>query len=496
MGGHQANQVKKTSIPPSTSHRSSNLDLDLDTYTPSTIGPSKSTSYLATFAPLMPATPSILSRSPSSTSVHFTPRPITTSKSLTFDDELPHNHPRRRQQQQQNPNARRGIMRLQSMTPITSTTSPATGTQDGRTYFKTNSSSNSRRSSDDARSPSPNSRSQSQLGQLPNATSTEWLLQTASTLTLQAAESKGQAWLATRNSSTSLTGADSDSDSKSNEAHQNAGNRAPDTTRYRYHSRSPIIDERRLSLEPLSKVTTSATHHSSPNSSRRRSNVSFESDASPLAIRGPSSGPPVSVSIGAALEEGFGTRKGGTYLYSRTGSWDSQPLEENVDDDDDDGEEREERAVVGGSGGKAGMTGPIFVDDEGNRIEWTDEDGEIGKLIKGRVGGWVDYFVGWMDFRGEGEGNGDGDGDMDIIDEEEEDEDESDDTPCRTGKGKPRQVIARLERRSTDRQRSALSGEDDSTTMGEQSQVQAPGGKDGVFSDARWLLDVATKAIF
>jgi hypothetical protein len=54
--------------------------------------------------------------------------------------------------------------------------------------------------------------------------------------------------------------------------------------------------------------------------------------------------------------------------------------------------------------------GPDFVDalDEEVIIE---DDGEMKRLVWGRVGGWVDWAVGWMDFR-------------EDIEEEDEDDDE------------------------------------------------------------------------
>ena len=139
-----------------------------------------------------------------------------------------------------------------------------------------------------------------------------WLLRTASALTTSTLEEKGHAWLATRNSSTSLT----------EPSHsQGFGLLAGD-------ERSPSL----------------------PSSSRSRFNSRLASRAS-----------------------------------SRRGSV------------------RAERGAI--------LIEPDFVTPEreilGSELLPEVDEGELTRIVTGRVGGWVDWAVGWMDFKSFGENEGD-----------------------------------------------------------------------------------------
>ncbi len=118
--------------------------------------------------------------------------------------------------------------------------------------------------------------------------------------------------------------------------------------------------------------------------------------------------------------------------------------------------------------GEGEMMGPDFVDvdEEGGEGEDVDE-GEMRKVVMGRVGGWVDWAVGWMDMRGEDFGDDD-DGDEEGV--------------C--GELDPMELQKRLGRKKRDEDMEGGTGGVDMPPEGEQA---------GVWSDARWLLGVARK---
>ena len=111
-------------------------------------------------------------------------------------------------------------------------------------------------------------------------------------------------------------------------------------------------------------------------------------------------------------------------------------------------------------------------DEEGEEVD----EGEMRRLVMGRVGGWVDWAVGWMDFRGEGEEGEGGE------------EEPSDGRPAGRDFAKGGLDVEEVHRR-----------------LGKQERVEAedgkgravdppPGGEDaGLVNDAKWLLGVATK---
>ena len=147
---------------------------------------------------------------------------------------------------------------------------------------------------------------------------TGWILQTASTLTTSTAESKGQAWLATRTSSTSLVEANAPIE--------------------RFESYTADDEFSPVSYRHASR---SQSRYGSRGTSRRGSRVGI---MTPAGFKTP----------GERDED------------------DASGYFENVAVDFVDGVDEE--AVV-------------------------EDDGEMRRLVWGRVGGWVDWAVGWMDFR-------------------------------------------------------------------------------------------------
>lgn len=140
----------------------------------------------------------------------------------------------------------------------------------------------------------------------------------------------------------------------------------------------------------------------------------------------------------------------------------------------------------GGEDGEGEDVGPDFVDVEEEEEEEGGEEvdeGEMKRVVMGRVGGWVDWAVGWMDFRGEGE-----DG------EEEEEEEEGDPEVVEEVRGEgvvkgeldPVELQKRLRRKKRKDEEVEIGGMDN--TVGSAPE------RAGVWSDARWLLRVAAKA--
>ncbi|MCJ1399037.1 hypothetical protein MMC11_002239 [Xylographa trunciseda] len=223
-----------------------------------------------------------------------------------------------------------------------------------------------------------------------------WLLQTAARLTSTAAEAKGQAWLATRTSSTSLV-----DDSPS--AYPEPGDAA-----YR------ADDE----FSPVStRYSRPGSRHASARGSRRASGV------------------------------GEGLLVGGVQ--------------------EGEGREREGREEYFGGG--------VDFVEEGEEDVWEDEDGEMRRVVWGRVGGWVDWAVGWMDWRVDGE----------------EGEEREEGMNGEVGQEEVEKVDGRRRRRRR--------GEGDRIVMlrrenVEKLEVPPPEG-DGGWKDAAWLLGVAKKVL-
>lgn len=107
-----------------------------------------------------------------------------------------------------------------------------------------------------------------------------------------------------------------------------------------------------------------------------------------------------------------------------------------------------------------------FVEDD-EEVEEVEE-GEMRKIVWGRVGGWVDWAVGWMDFRREGE-----------------DGEEAEEVGV---EAKKREEVVRRRKRDE--------GDRILVARVEDLRVNAPPSEgEGALSDAKWLLDVARKVL-
>jgi len=126
--------------------------------------------------------------------------------------------------------------------------------------------------------------------------------------------------------------------------------------------------------------------------------------------------------------------------------------------------------------GREEVMGPDFVDvdeeeEEGREGEDVDE-GEMRKVVMGRVGGWVDWAVGWMDMRGE-----------DVDDDGDEGAGEEGVAGTK-GELDPVELQKRLRRKKRDEELEGGTSAVGKPPEGEQA---------GVWSDAKWLLGVAKK---
>ena len=151
---------------------------------------------------------------------------------------------------------------------------------------------------------------------------------------------------------------------------------------------------------------------------------------------------------------------------------------------------------IGGGGGRVGEEEegeergeeeirPDFVDVEEGEEEGEEVDeGEMKRVVMGRVGGWVDWAVGWMDFRGEGEEEGD-------VDEAEADRAANDEDGEAVTKGEL--DLVELQKRLRKKKRK----DDEAETGGEGLKTMSSAPEQaGVWSDAKWLLGVATKVAY
>ncbi|MCJ1438439.1 hypothetical protein MMC27_007827 [Xylographa pallens] len=216
-----------------------------------------------------------------------------------------------------------------------------------------------------------------------------WLLQTASLLTTTTAEAKGQAWLATRSSSTSLGDYDG----------------------------PPYLEPGDAAYRADDEFSPVSTRYSRPGSRL----------ASARGSRRPSG-------VGGMM--GLGGRLEG---------------------------EEEREGYLGG--------GVDFV-DEGDEEVGEDEEGEMRRVVWGRVGGWVDWAVGWMDWR---------------VDGEEEERDER--VGGEVGQEEAEKMDGRRRRRDEGDRIVMLRRE-----IPEKLEVPPPEG-DGGWKDAAWLLGVAKKVL-
>jgi len=145
-----------------------------------------------------------------------------------------------------------------------------------------------------------------------------------------------------------------------------------------------------------------------------------------------------------------------------------------------------------GSAGKDGVreeaehdvVGPDFVnmEEEEDEVEGEEVDeSEMKEVVMGRVGGWVDWAVGWMDFRGDVEEDG----------EETEDAVDGDGKDGEEAQSRGRLDPVELQKRLCKKKK----GDQELTTGTDNKDliVTAPE-QAGVWNDAKWLLAVATNA--
>ncbi len=136
-------------------------------------------------------------------------------------------------------------------------------------------------------------------------------------------------------------------------------------------------------------------------------------------------------------------------------------------------------AAAAVAGGAVEGIEPDFVDlgdeDEDPREEGardTVDEGEMRRLVLGRVGGWVDWMVGWMDLRGE------------VIEDDEDERDEEQEEG-EEGANEPGHEV-----RGIERSKGAVGD------MGKEEVIGVPApGEGGVWDDARWLMKIAAGSL-
>lgn len=240
-------------------------------------------------------------------------------------------------------------------------------------------------------------------------------MQTASTLTISTAENKGQAWLATRASSTSLADISGPAPTDRSDVYVADDEFSP--VSYRYASRP----QSRFGSRAVSRVA-----------SRRGSRGGFMTPVGSTKTPG-----------GERLEE--------TSSYFDSMSPDFVDTFEDDDDDDDE---------------------DVIIDD----------DGEMKRLVWGRAKGWVDWAVGWMDFREDADGDDDEDGA----------EEEAAETPTpgkdQTGSTKTGQALNKKKRARIQRPQEIPAEQ--------HADVVAPAPNEpGFIGDAAWLIGLAKHSL-
>ncbi|KAL9125582.1 MAG: hypothetical protein Q9217_005232 [Psora testacea] len=135
------------------------------------------------------------------------------------------------------------------------------------------------------------------------------------------------------------------------------------------------------------------------------------------------------------------------------------------------------------------IVGPDFVNVEdeeemvGNDGEEGEEvnEGEMKKVVMGRIGGWVDWAVGWMDFR---------------VEEEEEDEDRSDRVEQTHEPQNDKGLDVEEVKRRLELKKRRLEGANEDDADGGVSVPLPPEGQEAsLVNDAKWLLRVASKIV-
>lgn len=258
----------------------------------------------------------------------------------------------------------------------------------------------------------------------------DWLLSTASVLAINTAESKGQSWLATRSSSTSLVG-------------------------------TPYLERDDFMSRPFTK-----THDDD-----------IDLLSSPQASQPGTRRNSLLASAGMKLNSRGGSRAN-SRITSRVGS----RINLTADLARKIPSEVERRADYFASMGVdfADQAMLDAEDDSGSELD-EFEEGELKKLVWGRVGGWVDWAVGWMDWRDGLEG----------VDEEEDDISSSQEKS---------QIQEGLKQRLKKKATIKLDGvqvdvSSNVSLMGYADPIPIPPETAGVIGDAKWLIGVASKLI-
>ena len=125
-----------------------------------------------------------------------------------------------------------------------------------------------------------------------------------------------------------------------------------------------------------------------------------------------------------------------------------------------------------------------FVEEES---EEEGEEGEMRKIVWGRVGGWVDWAVGWMDFRIDGEEE-EGPGGEEARVQGDDEINHPGNTTERKSQGKNG---TKRRRKRDESDRINVQQMDHVGTV----DVQPPKNEEGIWKDAAWLLSVAAKVI-
>ena len=261
-----------------------------------------------------------------------------------------------------------------------------------------------------------------------HALGTDWLLSTASILAMTTAESKGQSWLATKSASTSLVG-------------------------------TPYVEKDEFVFRSNSRTHDGHDLLDSPPTSKtgtRRNSISTS-----VATREKSRGGSRPDSRAASR---IGSRINLTALHSRQYLGDA---EHRTDDFSNMGVDFADQGI-----------GDEQDDSDSELDEY--EEGELKKLVWGRVGGWVDWAVGWMDWR---------DGLQGVDDEEDLQNIEQEKTLSQ------RSVKQRKRRRATLRSTSEQSEAGSASSNVDPISIPAAPEETGVVGDARWLLGMAGKLI-
>lgn len=126
-------------------------------------------------------------------------------------------------------------------------------------------------------------------------------------------------------------------------------------------------------------------------------------------------------------------------------------------------------------GSRVGIVTSKGIKTPGERENDEDEvdEGEMRRVVWGKVEGWVDWAVGWMDFRNEDEG---GEGRGTAVDD--------------VGENEKREKMGRRKKRD-ETDRVLVKSTDEPAKL----EVPPPPEEEGILSDAVWLVGLAKKVI-